>query len=60
MPDLALPTQDRVEAYCKELHNWGRWGHNDQLGTLHLITLAKPLLATMAYAVRLEEEGQGV
>jgi kynurenine formamidase len=41
MPDLALPTQDRVEGYFKELNNWGRWGHDDQLGTLNLVTPAK-------------------
>jgi kynurenine formamidase len=45
MPDLALPTQDRVEGYFKELNNWGRWGNNDQLGTLNLITQAKQLQA---------------
>jgi len=37
----ALPTQDRVEAYFKELNNWGRWGHDDQRGTLNLISPAK-------------------
>jgi kynurenine formamidase len=36
-----LPTQDRVEAYFKELNNWGRWGHDDQRGTLNLITPAR-------------------
>src|SRR6266852_2489993 len=41
MPDITLPTQDRVEAYFKELNNWGRWGHDDQLGTLNLVTPAK-------------------
>jgi kynurenine formamidase len=41
MADIKLPTQDRVEAYFKELNNWGRWGHDDQKGTLNLITPAK-------------------
>ena len=41
MTEVALPTRDRVEAYFKELNNWGRWGHDDQLGTLNLITPAK-------------------
>src|SRR5262249_49248583 len=41
MADAPLPTQDRVEAYFKELNNWGRWGHDDQKGTLNLITAAK-------------------
>lgn len=38
MADAALPTRDRVEGYFKELNNWGRWGHDDQLGTVNLIT----------------------
>ena len=29
----------------KELSNWGRWGPNDQRGTLNLITQAKSLAA---------------
>jgi kynurenine formamidase len=29
-----------VEAMMKELSNWGRWGKDDQLGTIHLITPA--------------------
>src|SRR5262245_22407051 len=30
-----------VERWMKELSNWGRWGREDQLGTLNLITPAK-------------------
>ena len=45
MSDTKLPSQDRVEGYFKELNNWGRWGHDDQLGTLNLITPAKVLEA---------------
>ena len=41
MADVPLPTRDRVEGYFKELNNWGRWGHDDQLGTVNLITPAK-------------------
>jgi len=41
MADWAAPTQDRVDAYFKELNNWGRWGHDDQRGTVNLITPAK-------------------
>jgi len=41
MADVTLPTQDRVEAYFKELNNWGRWGPDDQKGTVNLITPAK-------------------
>jgi kynurenine formamidase len=34
-------TQDRVEGYFKSLNNWGRWGHDDQRGTVNLITPAR-------------------
>jgi kynurenine formamidase len=40
MPE-SLPTQDRVESYFKSLNNWGRWGHDDQRGTLNLVTPAR-------------------
>jgi kynurenine formamidase len=38
MADWRPPTRDRVEAYFKELNNWGRWGDDDQRGTANLIT----------------------
>jgi kynurenine formamidase len=41
MPEWTAPAQDRVEAYFKELNNWGRWGDADQRGTVNLITSAK-------------------
>jgi kynurenine formamidase len=41
MADWNAPTQDRVDAYFKELSNWGRWGNDDQRGTTNLITPAK-------------------
>ena len=41
MADWTPPTQDRVDAYFKELNNWGRWGDADQRGTVNLITEAK-------------------
>jgi kynurenine formamidase len=41
MAEWTMPAQDRVETYFKELNNWGRWGHDDQLGTVNLITPAK-------------------
>src|SRR5579862_5733292 len=34
-------TQADVERMMKELSNWGRWGKQDQLGALNLITPAK-------------------
>jgi kynurenine formamidase len=41
MADWRPPTRDRVESYSKELNNWGRWGDDDQRGTVNLITGAK-------------------
>jgi len=34
-------TQAQYERWQKELSNWGRWGTDDQLGTLNLVTPAK-------------------
>jgi kynurenine formamidase len=34
-------TKDDVDRWMTELSNWGRWGKDDQLGTLNLITPAK-------------------
>ncbi len=34
-------TKKDVEKLVKDLSNWGRWGKDDQLGTLNLITPAK-------------------
>jgi len=34
-------TKADVEQWMKELSNWGRWGANDQMGTVNLITPAK-------------------
>ena len=55
MADAPLPSRDRVEGYFKELNNWGRWGHDDQLGTVNLITPAK-----QAQAQRLIKKGRTV
>src|SRR5690349_16472845 len=33
-----MPTQDDVLGYFDTLSNWGRWGDDDQLGTLNHIT----------------------
>jgi kynurenine formamidase len=33
-----LPTTKELEGYFDELSNWGRWGEDDELGTLNLIT----------------------
>jgi len=34
----AMPTQDDVLGYFDSLSNWGRWGGDDELGTLNLTT----------------------
>src|SRR3954462_15527758 len=33
-----MPTQDEVLGYFDTLSNWGRWGDDDELGTLNHIT----------------------
>ena len=33
-----VPTEDEVLGYFESLSNWGRWGEDDQLGTLNLLT----------------------
>jgi hypothetical protein len=33
-----IPSEDEVLSYFTTLSNRGRWGHDDQLGTLNLIT----------------------
>lgn len=34
-------TQATIDQWMKELSNWGRWGKDDQLGAINLITPAK-------------------
>jgi hypothetical protein len=34
----ATVTKTDVQRWMKELSNWGRWGKDDQLGALNLIT----------------------
>ncbi len=50
MPEL--PTQDEVLAYFDSLSNWGRWGGDDELGTMNHITPE-----TRRRAVSLVQEG---
>src|SRR5438067_8276840 len=33
-----VPTQDDVLGYFRTLSNWGRWGDDDEFGTLNHIT----------------------
>jgi kynurenine formamidase len=39
------PTEQEVLQYFEKYSNWGRWGKDDQLGTLNLITPAKRVQA---------------
>ena len=41
MTTRQIPTEDEVLGYMKSLSNWGRWGPDDELGTLNLITPEK-------------------
>jgi kynurenine formamidase len=43
MPDT--PTEQQVIRWFDELSNWNRWGADDELGTLNLITLEKRVAA---------------
>ena len=36
-----IPAEDEVLGYVESLSNWGRWGEDDQLGTLNLLTADK-------------------
>ena len=38
---LEMVTRAQFEAWFKEISNWGRWGKDDELGTLNLITAQK-------------------
>ena len=49
------PSQTEVEGYFERLNNWGRWGNDDQRGTLNLITPEK-----RAAAVSLARSGRVV
>src|SRR3984957_10348751 len=44
-PARPLVSEAQFEAWQTELSNWGRWGKDDQLGTLNLITPAKRMAA---------------
>ena len=33
-----VPTKDEVLAYLKEDRNWGRWGDDDQVGAVNMVT----------------------
>ncbi|MBI4328851.1 MAG: cyclase family protein [Chloroflexi bacterium] len=47
-----LPTEQEVIGYLKTQSNWGRWGKDDQIGTMNLLTPEKT-----ARAAQLVREG---
>ena len=55
MPERPLPTEQEVRALIRDRRNWGRWGKDDQLGAINLITPAK-----RASAARLVRTGRSV
>ncbi len=44
--DTNIPTEAEVLGYFDSLSNWGRWGDDDQLGTLNFLSPEKTLRAT--------------
>jgi len=55
MPERPLPSEKEVLGYIRERHNWGRWGKDDQVGAINLITPPK-----RAAAARLVRSGRSV
>ncbi len=41
MTERRLPSEAEVQSWIRERNNWGRWGKDDQRGTVNLITPAK-------------------
>ena len=67
LPPIAVRSQDNhkasnadVDRWMTELSNWGRWGKDDQRGTLNLITPAKRKQAAASvkqgYSISLEHD----
>ena len=55
MTTRQIPSEEQVIEWMDTLSNWGRWGNDDQLGTVNLITDAK-----RAQAASLVREGISV
>jgi len=55
MADHKLPSDADVRSWIRDRSNWGRWGKDDQLGALNLVTPAKRVAAT-----RLVRNGRSV
>ena len=54
-PQRQQATREDFERLMKELSNWGRWGKDDQMGAVNLITAAK-----RKEALRLVQDGVSV
>ena len=55
MADHKLPSDADVRSWIRDRSNWGRWGKDDQLGALNLLTPQKRVAAT-----RLVKTGRSV
>ena len=55
MADRKLPTDADVRSWIRDRNNWGRWGKDDQLGAMNLVTPARRVAAT-----RLVRSGRSV
>ncbi len=55
MAEHRPPTREQVVGYLRERRNWGRWGKDDQVGAINLITPAK-----RAAAAKLVRSGRSV
>jgi kynurenine formamidase len=45
-PEQPPPTEEEVLSYFDTLSNWGRWGDDDELGTLNFVSPEKRIAAT--------------
>ena len=50
-----VPTKEQVLAYLQEDRNWGRWGQDDQMGAVNMVTPEK-----RAAAARLVKSGRAI
>jgi kynurenine formamidase len=41
LPERPIPTRAEVESYLRDRRNWGRWGADDEVGAMNLITAEK-------------------
>ena len=55
-PPRPLVSEAQFEAWQTQLSNWGRWGKDDQLGTLNLITSAKRRAAFLSSRTRCQAD----